>query len=552
MGLTCQYKRQILILLVIQMGCAALYSVQPFFFQRIVSLVITEFSATLFLKGLGPIAALALTYVALTLLQGIGGAVACKFASDLLDQLQTAFFEQLNRLPLQEVQHQSAGEFMTKFNTDISQTQALISHLLPRVLRETVTILAVISILFYACPATLTFLAVFIVLMTAIFIVKLNRVLEKYARDQRSKWADINRVLDETVQGIDTLKLFAAENERNRYFSKKTASLRRLSVKSGTIVSIFSPVIDLISKFGGLLLVLAAYLMIVNNQIIIDDFLLFFFYVGLLEASVSALINALSNIQPQRVSVDNLCNFFNRMPEEVKDPDKSKSIDAALPINITGLGFAYPRSRMLYCHADLFIPAKAITVIHGPSGSGKSTLINLLLRFYTPGSGEIRLGKENICNFSPRELRKKISVVTQFHYIFHETLKQNLTIAAPWSSDQQVESILEKARLGELVRRLPGGIHEILDPRGKNISGGERQRICMARLLLKNTPILILDEPWSSLDESSKVLLIDIINQLKATATILILTHELPVALDADQVYQLKPNKGRFEVVNHD
>ncbi len=546
-GLIRQYRKPILLILAIQAGCAVLMSLQPLFFQRIVSLAIKEASSALLPKGLTPIAALALIYLAVTLLRGIGGAIACRFSSDLLKQIQVAFFEKLNQLPLQYFQNQPAGEFMTKFNTDVSQTQALISHLLPMALRESVIILTVIAILSCACPIGLTALAILIVVVTAFLIVKLNMILERYAQEQRTKWADINRVLDETVQGIDTLKIFAREKERNQYFEDKTASFRHLSVRAGVIASIFSPVIDLLSKFGGLFLVFAAYFMITREGILTDQFLLFFFYVGLLEASISALINNLSNIQPQIVSTGNLSVFFSQFPENAEEPDNSLSIDAPLDIEISDLSFSYPGGRMLFNRANLSIPARSITVIHGPSGSGKSTLINLLLRFYSPDAGEILLGNLDIYRFSRAQIRKKISVVTQFHYIFNETLKQNLAIARPGASDKEIWEALEKAQLGDFLRRLPKGILEILDPRGKGISGGERQRICIARLLLKNSPVIILDEPWSSLDKVPRELLIELINRWKSSATILILSHGLPASLDADQVYNLVPEKGIFE-----
>jgi ABC-type multidrug transport system fused ATPase/permease subunit len=548
-GLIRQYKRPILMILAIQAGCAVLMSLQPLFFQRIVSLAIKEASFALMPKGLTPIAALALIYLAVTLLRGFGGAIACRFSSDLLKQIQVAFFEKLNQLPLQYFQHQPAGEFMTKFNTDVSQTQALISHLMPTILRESAIILTVIIILFFSCPPGLTALAVLIVAVTAFLIVKLNGVLERYALEQRTRWADINRVLDETVQGIDTLKIFAGEKERNHYFQDKTASFRHLSVRAGLIASIFSPVIDLLSKFGGLFLVLAAYWMITRETVIIDQFLMFFFYVGLLEASVSALINTLSNIQPQMVSVGNLAVFFSQFSEGTEDQGTSLPIDKPLDIKISDLSFSYPGGRLLFNRANLFIPARNITVIHGPSGSGKSTLINLLLRFYAPETGEIRLDNLNISRFSREQLRKKISVVTQFHYIFNETLEQNLAIARPGASDKEIREALEKAQLGDFLGRLPKGLYEILDPRGKGLSGGERQRICIARLLLRKSPIIILDEPWSSLDVVPRELLIELINRWKSAATILILSHGLPPSLDVDLVYELLPQKGVFQVV---
>lgn len=547
-GLIRQYKSRLLWLLAIQLGCAALMSLQPLFYQRIVSLVVNGGSYSLMAKGRELMAMLVFLYVSLCLLRSLGGAIANRFSADLLKQLQVSFFEKLNQLPLQYFQHLPSGEFMAKFNTDVSQTQALISHLVPMVLREAAIILTVIVILFVSCPATLAVMSILIVVLTAMAIYKLNKILEGYAREQRTQWADLNRVLDESVHGIDTLKIVAGEKERNRYFEGKTASFRQLSVRAGIIVSIFSPMVDLLSKIGVLLLIFIAYWMIAEQTIMSDQFLLFFFYIGLLDASAASLINTTANLQPQLVSASNLSDFFSRFPEETDKPENSQSIDVPLDIEICNLSFSYPGGRQLYNRANLFIPARSITVIHGPSGSGKSTLINLLLRFYPPGDGVIRMGKKDIRCFARDELRKKISVVTQFHYIFNETLKQNLAIAKPGASDEEIMEALEMAQLGNFLRRLQHGIHEILDPRGKSISGGERQRICIARLLLKKAPIIILDEPWTNLDLAARELLIKLINQLKCFATILILSHACPPSLKADSVFTILPEKGLFSL----
>ena len=137
------------------------------------------------------------------------------------------------------------------------------------------------------------------------------------------------------------------------------------------------------------------------------------------------------------------------------------------------------------------MPAGSTTVIHGPSGSGKSTLIQLLLRFRDPDKGSITIGGIDIARYSRSELLRKIGVVTQDHYIFNETLRQNLLVAKPDATDEQLVEALDKALLSEFLDRLPNGLDTVLDPRGKGLSAGERQRICIARMLLKNSRALV-------------------------------------------------------------
>jgi subfamily B ATP-binding cassette protein MsbA len=492
------------------------------------------------------VAVLAALYLGITILQALGGYTGSIFSSNLLKQLQSDFYEKASQLPLQYFQREAAGEFFTKFNNDLGLTQRFIADLFPSAVRELITAVAVTAILFYFCPATLTIAALLLVVITSILVLKLNRLLARYAQAQRAGWGEINRLFDETVQGIDTLKLFAAEQQRGERFHTLTAALRQLSVRAGSLVAVFSPGIELVSKLGGLLLIFFAYYLISRGDIRFDPFLLFFFYSVLLQASVSHLINSLSNIQNELTAIRNISSFLSEHPEEDESGKISAVLNQSVSIEVRGLAFAYPGGRTLFQDANLYAPSKGVTVIHGPSGSGKSTLINLLLRFYAPERGSILLGGIDIRDFTREELRKQISVVTQFHHIFHESLKANLQVAKPDATDEEIRRALEQAQLGEFLSRLPHGIDEVMDPRGKGISGGEKQRVCIARLLLRNSPIMVLDEPWSNLDEDAREVLARVINELRATTTILILTHEDLPSLSVDQICHLDPDKGIF------
>jgi len=170
----------------------------------------------------------------------------------------------------------------------------------------------------------------------------------------------------------------------------------------------------------------------------------------------------------------------------------------------------------------------------------------LLLRLYAPQEGVISIGGIDIRRISRTELRRKIGVVTQNHFIFQETLRGNLLIAQPDASEQQILQALERAQLKDFWARLPQGIDTIMDPRGIGASTGEKQRICIARLLLRESPVMILDEPWSNLDDRARQLLAEVINACKRTATILILTHERHPALAVDRLYHLDGTQGIF------
>jgi len=544
--LVTHYWPMISILLVLQTGYGVLMALQPLYFQQIVSLVFRESGSKLLADGIPVLTLLAVIYLTGALLQGIGGYIGCIFSSRLLKQLQVDFFEKVNDLPIGFFQTQSAGEIFTKFNNDIGKTQNFLASVLPSVIRESIIVIAVVGLLLYFCPVALTLATLVIVAITATMVFLLNHIMVKYAKAQRAEWGEINRVFDETVQGIDTLKTFAAEKQRAEQFQTHTADFRKLSARAGSITAVFSPGMSLISKFGGLALICIAYFLISKGSINIDPFLLFFFYSGLLMSSVYSLINHLKNLQFQVVGIRNLASFFSEPIEEDEIGVLSKRIDRSLPIEFKDIDFAYRENRVLYKDANLFIPANSITLIHGPSGSGKSTLINLLLRFYSPHNGSIRIGGVDINRYTRHELRKKVGVVTQYHFIFHETLRDNLRVAKSDASDKKIIQALEHAHLKEFLYRLPKGLDQVLWPGGKGISAGERQRICIARLLLKNSYFMIFDEPWSNLDQYARNFLAEVINDFRNTTTILVLTHEDMPLLKVDKTYKIIPEKGKF------
>ena len=543
-GVISRYRFPLTLLVILQLGCGVLMALQPRYYQQLVSLAVNGPHANLWTSGLPLLEQLALIFLAIAVLQGISGYAGSVFSFNLLKQLQTDFFDKTSHLPLAYFQQQSAGEFFTKFNSDISQAQRFFADFLPGVGRELITAVAVTVILFYFCPASLTFAALGIVGLTAILVTVLNQIMGYYARAQRDTWSEIQRVFDETIQGIDTVKVLAAEGRQAAHFQKHTTWLEQLSIRAGAVLSVFSPGIELLSQLGGLGLVALAYYLIARGKMGLEPFLLFFFYATLLQMSVSQLTRLLATVQTEFTGMRHLAGFLAEAPEAEDSHPTVTLPGQSVAIEASGLSFGYPGGRRLYNRAHLLIPANSVTVIDGESGSGKSTLINLLLRLYAPAEGVISIGGIDIRRISRTELRRKIGVVTQNHFIFQETLRGNLLIAQPDASDQQVLQSLERAQLQDFLARLPQGLDTMMDPRGAGTSTGERQRICIARLLLRESPIMILDEPWSNLDDRARTLLAEVINACKRSATILILTHERHPALAVDRLYHLDGAQG--------
>ena len=537
----------IALVLVVQVASVGLGTLQPWFFQRIVSLVVLRHGAFPMADGLRILGCLALIYIAAALLQALGGYYASTFSSDLQRELQVDFFDRISRQPLLKLQKQSAGELFTKFSADTSQAQRFLANFIPSVVRDVLITVVVMVILLSSCPLMLTGATFLIVSVTGALTAGLHFVMERFARTQRAQYGTINTLLDETIQGIDTLKTLASEDRRGQRFEGLAREFRDVSVQASRLGATLSSGLDLLSKLGGLLLIVLAYRLLAGGSLTSDAFLLFFFYASFLQMAVSSLVYALATFQPQFVGLQNIARFLDEPVEDEDLQELSVPVPAeSVAIELTGLTFGYAEGRLLFCEADLFVPAKGITLIHGPSGSGKSTLINLLLRFYSPHRGKILLGNIPIDTISRAELRRTIGVVLQDHFIFSESLRDNIQIADANADDDRIEDALRRAQLETLLKRLPGGLDCRLDPRGKGLSGGERQRISIARVLLRDSAIMVLDEPWSNLDDDARSTLALVLNECRTRKTILIMSHEDIPSLDVDRVFLLVPETGRF------
>jgi ABC-type multidrug transport system fused ATPase/permease subunit len=528
------YRTQLALMLGMQLFMAFLVAIQPLFFQQLLGLLIDGSLAA----GLSRALALTLTLAGLFLLvsisQGVDGYIAALFSSELLRRLQTKCFAKTAQLPLNYFKHHSAGEFFTRFNHDVGQAQRFVAHMVPTFIREGVTLCVLICILLWAGPWQLVVTAVLVTALSTALAIWFHRLLERFAIKQRAGWSEINRQFDETVRGIDTIKTFGAEARRSEIFERQTAGFRSLSANAGKISALFSPAIELTTRLGSLVLVVIAYRMIAGNTLTAETFLLFFFCAALLQAAAMSMIQLYTQMPSQFVGIQNLAGFFMETEEEAEDRDLAVgcrqgnpvTIDRAMPIEFRNLHFAYPNGKELYGGAHLRIPANSITVVQGPNGCGKSTLINLLLKFNAPNRGRITIGGLPLSQYTRQELRTKISVVTQYHHIFHDSLRENLLVAKPDATDNELLTALAQVGMLDFVHRLPHGLAQTLDSLGKGLSGGERQRLCIARLLLRKSPILVLDEPWSNLDAAAGSLLVEVLDRLRGYCTLIVITHQ--------------------------
>lgn len=543
-------KYLIILFLLLQLTGSITGSFEPLYLQKFISAAVSGFADTPHQSIMNIFMIMAIIYIISVAAQGFGTFVMSVVSSGILKDIRNAFFHKISKLPISYFRNVSQGEFVTKFNMDISFAERFLSQTIPQLIFNILVSIAIFIILLIKCNLLLTLSGLFVAVFSSLFIIWLNKILEKIADAQRNSYSDINRVFDETVQGIDTLKIFSGERAQADKFNHYNEMFQKLSIKSGKIASIFSPFINLSLKFGNLLILVLVYYMISGKNLDRDSFLLFFFYLILFQSTINNIISTFTNIQPTLISLKRLDSLFSEEEEDNLSKEHTECKIQNLSIKAENIAFSYPNGRTIFENADISVPDRTTILIIGPSGSGKTTFINLLMRFYLLKNGSILINDKDINEYPLNDLRSMISVVTQDYFIFEETVRENLILANPSATDTEIIDAINRVNLQNWYSSLPDGLDTVLGTRGKSISGGERQRICIARALLKKSPLLILDEPFANVDKNTQNEIIKAIENLKNEKTLIIISHQ-PVETDIiDEHYALVPHLMTFKRID--
>jgi ATP-binding cassette, subfamily B, multidrug efflux pump len=522
-------------------------ALEPLYLQKFMSAAVSSFEgfapammANLFLM-------LAVLYILASLAQGLSSYIMTLVSSKILRDIRNAFFAKISSLPIAYFRNVSQGEFVTKFTMDVSFAERFLSQSVPQLLFNLLVAFAILIILMVKCNRLLILLGLSVPLISSLLVIWLNSLMARYAEAQRESYADINRVFDETVQGIDAIKIFSGEDIQKERFGRHNELFRRLTIESGRIASLFSPFISLTMKGGNLIILILIYFMIMGKSLDRDGFLLFFFYLILFQSSINTILGICSSLQPTLTSLRRLDALFSENEEDRRPADgPDEEAPAEVSLELRGLSFSYPGGRTIFRNASLLLEKRHSVLIMGPSGSGKTTLINLLLRFFEPQGGRILINGRDLSCHSLSFLRGAMSVVTQDHFIFEESLRENITLGSHGATDGDVMDALRGANLQEWCGTLPQGLDTILGSRGKSISGGERQRICIARALFKKPPLIILDEPFANVDHTTRDEIVKVLSSLKKEKTLLIISHQ-PIDGDIiDERYVINPGEMSF------
>ena len=483
-------------------------------------LVISFIPASMFLRSL-------LSYLNTYLLSW----VAIRAANDLRVRL----FHHLMHLPLGFFNRASTGDLMARIEGAMS-VHATIKDAFGVIIREPISILVLIITLVWMQPI-LSLFTLLIFPLCLIPIALFGRKFRKSDSGIHSKYASLNNVMQESFTGIRVIKGYNLENLVVSEFQKAVNSITSFFMRAVRAGELPGPLIEFIGSIG-VALVFAYYAFVSADRAPAGNMLAFFFLVFSLYQPLKNLSRLQHQLELAKLSLDPTYELLSKQ-SSLPEPVNPKPLRAAgMPIRFENVSFSYGEKTVLH-DINLTIQPGQMVALVGRTGSGKTTMANLLLRFYDPTAGAILVGETDIRTVASRELRSNIAVVTQETILFNDTIRRNIGLGRTSATDAEIEEAARHAYADGFIRDKPRGYDTPVGEKGVNVSGGQRQRIAIARAILRDAPILILDEATNSLDPEAEKIVQDALEELTRGRTTICIAHRLSTVQKADLIVVL-------------
>ncbi len=456
----------------------------------------------------------------------------------IMMQLRQETYSHIIRLPMTFFDQRRVGELNSRISADITQIQETFTTVLAELIRQAIIIvISIIALAYYSVHLTLTMLASLPVVI--LIAVLLGKWVKKYSKATQGMLSESNVIAEETFTAITSVKAYANEFYEVLRYRNKTEEVRSLAMKSAVARALLSSFI-IAALFGAIVLVIwqAAKLLqtgdITNGELI--SFIIYTVFVG---ASIGGTADLFARIQKAVGATEELFGILDEDLEPIT-LEKSAGPDTSFKADVLfqNVDFAYPNRKDIQVLKGVSFTVnegKTVALV-GASGAGKSTLISLLMRFYNPTQGTIRIGDQNIIDYDISTIRNEMALVPQEVLLFGGCIQENIAYGNPEASEDEIKEAARKANALEFIEKFPEGFNTLVGERGVQLSGGQRQRIAIARAMLKNPRILILDEATSSLDSESERLVQEALETLMEGRTSIVIAHRLSTIRNADNI----------------
>lgn len=465
------------------------------------------------------------------LISQILGRVAQNAVAELRKNLQ----KKVLYLPVSFFNSMTSGQLLSRIINDAESIRILVSTGIGNVLGSILTMLVAVSVLFYL-NFFLTVMILFILIILGLFVFLSLKKVRPIFRERSKLLGQIFGRLGETINGIRIIKAYTAEKREEKAFAMEVENLQNNNSKSLFETSKISAITTLVTGFIGILIILIGGTSVQNGTMTLGDFLMYVSFTFLLALPIAELTMLFTQITDSLANLERIHEILHIQSENENEFLKENLPEIIGNIDFENVYCRYENEIKVLKDITFHVPAGTTTALVGSSGSGKTTILNLLLNFIKPEKGLIKIDGKDIQSFKLSEYRRNFGVVLQDNFLFDGTILENISFSKPNATLAEIKYVCELANADEFIEKLPHGYETIVGERGIKLSIGQRQRIAIARALLVNPKILVLDEATSSLDSESEALIQKGLDQLRQGRTVFVVAHRLSTIRSADQI----------------
>ena len=453
---------------------------------------------------------------------------------DIIRRLRNQLYDRIQDLPLAFFQKERTGTLMSRITNDVNILKSMVSSAVTGSLRDASTIVGLTAVIFYQ-NWRMAILAFFILPLAFWPIFILGRKVRRVSTGCQQAMAELSAFLHETFAGNKIVKAFGMESHEKRRFFNQTKRLFSLEIKGVKVRALSSPIMEFFGGLGIAFVIWYGGSEVIAGKTTPGTFMSFLACVLLLYDPVRKLSNLNNTIQQGLAAVDRVFDIVET-PSDIQDPDAPKPIGATPhDLRFENVRFSYGDQEVLK-GIDLTVTQGQVLALVGMSGGGKSTLANLIPRFFDVTGGRILIDGIDIREFTVADLRRQIAIVTQEPILFNETVRDNIAYGRPDATEEQIVAAAKAAFAHDFILRFPNGYDTLIGELGGRLSGGEKQRLCIARALIKDAPILILDEATSALDSEAEAVVQKALENLMRGRTTVVIAHRLSTVAAADRI----------------
>jgi ABC-type multidrug transport system fused ATPase/permease subunit len=463
------------------------------------------------------------------------------FEQKVIFDLRSDLYSHIQLLPLRWFDNRATGDLMTRVIEDVNSVERVLIDGIEQGVVAVLQIIIVMAVMFYLNP-TLALLALVPLPLLIAGALGYTLTAHRRYRLQRRAASNINALLHDNLAGVRQIKSFAREDEEHARFNRASDQLRHATLVVMRTWAIYSPSMSMFEAIGALLVLGFGSRAVLTGSLQLGDLVAILMLTAFLYDPISRLHQLNQLVQAGRAAGERV---FEILDEDTEPGVANRSVDAGATIkdcSIIGdiryenVSFSYAEGLPALRQISFHSPPGTTTALVGATGAGKSTLVNLLVRFYEFDSGQIYVDDKAIRDYDLRTLREAIGVVTQESFLFNGSIRENLLMGKPSATDAELWRAVDAANARQFIERLPQGLESIVGERGVKLSVGEKQRLSIARALLKDPPILILDEATASVDTATERLIQEALEHLMANRTSIVIAHRLSTIVHADQI----------------